>query len=345
MRFWNQAPGWLVLAALAAAVGCGGAANYDDDDDVSNLVGAILVDGSSTVQPLTTAAAEEFIKIHPQVNIPVATSGTGGGFKKFVKGETDISDASRPISAEEFAQCQQNGIEFLEIPVAYDGLTIVVNPQNDFVDALTVEQIGAIYLAEKAAKTWAEVNPEWPAEPLKPYSPGTDSGTFDYFRDVLGGKSASIRSDMQTNEDDNVLVQGVQSDKGAVAYFGAAYATGDKMKIVPIINPKTNQPVVATEQTVMSGEYFPYSRPMFIYVNAKSLERPEVRLFVEDYLEHAAAHARKVGYFPLPESVLAEAKARVASGAAGTCFITADGKQREGAFIDLYKSDNLVSIK
>jgi len=352
MSKWMLGASLLLALTAWATNGCS-SSNRDatsstaEDDEESNLQGEVGIDGSSTVQPLSTAAVEGFLAIHPHVNMPVGTSGTGGGFKKFVKGELDISNASRPISAEEFAQCKANGVEFLELPVAYDGLTIVVNPKNDFVNELTVEQIGQIYLEDKAVKSWKDLNPAWPDEAIKPFSPGTDSGTFDYFREVLGGKKVSIRSDMQTNEDDNVLVQGVESDKGAVAYFGAAYAfgAGDRLKIVPIVNPQTNTAVKPSEQTVVSGEYAPYSRPLFIYVNLKSFARPEVKLFVEHYLEHASDYARRVGYFPLPDSVLKTAQTHIQQGKPGTSFITADGKMREGAFIDLFQSDNLVTTK
>lgn len=345
---------WILLLAISAVWGCGGGepagsgtTSTEGGEEVSNLEGEIVIDGSSTVQPLTTTAAESFIKIHEKVRIPVSTSGTGGGFKKFVKGETDISNASRPITAEEFAQCKQNGVEFIEIPIAYDGLTIVVNPANDWCNELTVEQIGKIYLDNNPAMTWQDVDPAWPAEPLKIYSPGTDSGTFDYFREVLGGKSVAIRDDMQTSEDDNVIVKGVESDKGAIGYFGAAYyqEEGGKLKAVKIINPKTGEPVAASLETVVSGDYSPYSRPLFVYVNLASIERPEVQLFVEHYVENAGKFAGEVGYFPLPDSIYSLVGEHLTGLKAGTCFVDAEGKTREGPFLELFNSANLVSTK
>ena len=358
MRHWDWYLGLLLVISISVTTGCGGGSTANpkaksgettakDKEEVSDLSGEVTIDGSSTVQPLSTAAAEGFLKIHPQVKVPVATSGTGGGFKKFVKGELDISNASRPITTEEVAQCKTHGVEFVEVPVAYDGLTIVVNPANDWCNELTVDQIKKIYLETGAAKTWKEVNPEWPDEPLKIFSPGTDSGTFDYFREVIGGKKVNIRPDLQTSEDDNVLVQGVEGEKGAIGYFGAAYyaGAGGKLKAVKIINPKTNKAVEATEANVISGDYYPYSRPLFIYVNLKSIDRPEVRMYVEHYLENAPAYAKKVGYFPLPEAVYTLVKTHVDESQPGTCFVTADGKAREGSFLDVFKTENLTSTK
>lgn len=320
-----------------AAVGTLAVATLATDVSAQKLGGSISIDGSSTVYPITEAVAEEFQKDHKDVRVTVGVSGTGGGFKRFAAGETDISNASRPIKKAEMEAAQSAGVEFIELPVAYDGLTVVVNPSNTFVDKLTVDQIKSIFLADKAAKTWKDVNPSWPAEPIKIFSPGTDSGTFDYFKEVVAGKEGSIRSDMSVSEDDNVLVTGVAGDKHAIGFFGYAYfeENKDKLRAIPIVN-KDGQTVEPTPETIETGTYNPFSRPLFVYVNKKSAGRPEVKEFVEFYLDEAADLSAEVGYVALPKDVYKTAEANFRSGATGTQFIDESGNDKHGALVEVY---------
>ena len=244
--------------------------------DLSKLEGTVEIDGSSTVAPITVEAADAFGETCPNVKIPVGVSGTGGGFKRFTKGGTDISDASRPIKFSEFEKCRENGVSFIELPVAYDGLTIVVNKENNWVDQLTVDQLKKIFRDDMKVQKWSDVQAGWPNTEIKIFAPGTDSGTFDYFKEVVVGKDkASIRDDMSVSEDDNNLVLGVANTKEAIGFFGAAYyfENTDKLKAVKIVNPK-GKAVLPSADTIESGEYAPFSRPLFIYVNSKSARRP-----------------------------------------------------------------------
>jgi phosphate transport system substrate-binding protein len=310
----------------------------------SALRGTVSVDGSSTVFPITEAAAAEFRKEFPNVNVTVGVSGTGGGFKRFVKGETDISDASRPIKPEEFALAKENGVQFIEIPVALDGLSVVVNPANTWASQLSVEDLQAIYLEDGGARKWSDINPKWPAETIKVYSPGTDTGTFDYFQEVTLPKGKSFRADMSTSEDDNVLVTGVTGDKFAIGYFGASYyfENQDKLRAVPIVNPDTGEAVLPEPQYVVDGSYAPLSRPLFIYVNAESLRRPEVRKFVEFYLEHDGELAERVDYVALPEDVDSAAEEFLKSRVTGSVYVTPDHAKRDGRLRELYVRQNVV---
>jgi phosphate transport system substrate-binding protein len=313
----------------------------------SALRGTIAVDGSSTVFPITEAAAAAFRKEFPNVNVTVAVSGTGGGFKRFVKGETDISDASRPITSDEFNLAKENGVQFIELPVALDGLSVVVHPSNTWATQLTVEDLQAIYLEDGKARKWSDLNPAWPAETIKVYSPGTDSGTYDYFKEVMVPKGKSFRADMSTSEDDNVLVTGVTGDKYSVGYFGASYyfENQSKLRAVPIVNPETGQAVLPEPHYVIDGSYSPLSRPLFIYVNVKSLNKPEVRKFVEFYLAHDGEFAEKVEYVAIPDSVAKTAEDFLKRRLAGTTYLTADGQKREGRLGELYAPENLVDTK
>ncbi len=314
----------LIGIAAIALVGMGG--TVVPLEAAGALRGKITIDGSSTVYPITEAVAEEFGAEEPNVRVTVGISGTGGGFKRFVVGETDISDASRPIKAKEDALAVEHGITYIEIPVAYDGLTVVVHPKNDFVDKLTPEQLNKLYSDGGGVKTWKDINPAWPDRAVKIYSPGSDSGTYDYFKEVIIGKSGAFRPDMQVSEDDNVLVRGVSGDSDAIGYFGSAYyfENQDKVKAVPIVNLAGN-PVLPSIETVKSGDYNPLARPIFIYVNAKSAPRPEVRAFVEFYLDNAADLSREVGYIPLPNEVYSAAERNFKLGKAGSAWIK-DGK-------------------
>jgi len=285
----------------------------------------IKIDGSSTVYPITEAVGEEYQKVKKgAVNVTVGISGTGGGFKRFCRGETDISDASRPILKKEIELCKENGIEYIELPVAYDGLAVMVNPKNDWVKQLTVEELKKMWEPEAQGKIlkWNQVNPNWPDAPLKLFGPGVDSGTFDYFTEAIVGKSKASRGDYTASEDDNVLVQGIAGDKYSLGYFGLAYyeENKDKLKLVPIVNPKTKQPVLPTLETVKSGEYSPLSRPLFIYINTKAAERPEVKELVEFYLKNAPKLTKEVGYIPLPQTVYELASDRFSKKKTGSVF-------------------------
>ncbi len=303
----------------------------------AQLSGTVSVDGSSTVAPITMAIAEEFQKENPAVKPTVGISGTGGGFKRFVKGETDISNASRPIKKEEADAAKAAGVEFIELPIAYDGLTIVVNKSNNFIDKLTVEDLKKIFL-EGGAKTWKDVNPSWPAQAIKVFSPGTDSGTFDYFKEVVAGKEGKIRSDMSVSEDDNVLVRGVEGDLNGIGFFGCAYYFENKDKIndIAIVNPKTKTAVLPTPETIKNGSYAPFSRPLFIYINAKSVAKPEVKSFIEYYLENAHDVSDEVGYVGLPDEIYARARKNFRDGKTGSQFLKEDGKHAEGAIAEIY---------
>jgi len=262
----------------------------------------IRIDGSSTVYPITEAVAEEFQKSQ-KVKVTVGESGTGGGFKKFCRGETEISDASRPISQKEMDACKEAGVQYIELPIAYDALTVVVNTKNDWVKSFTVAELNKIWESGSSVKSWKQVNPAYPDTKILLYGPGTASGTFDYFTEAINGKAKSSRNDYTPSEDDNVLVQGVSSDRGALGYFGYAYyeANQDKLRAVPVIAKGSNTAVMPSPEAVMNGTYQPLSRPLFIYVNATAAAfKPEVKAFVNFYLQNAPKLVKEVKYVPLP---------------------------------------------
>jgi len=284
----------------------------------------VKVDGSSTVYPVTEAVAEDFQKAKKQqVKVTVGISGTGGGFKKFCRGETDVSNASRPILKSEMADCQKAAIEYYELPVAFDALTVVINPRNTFIKQLTVAEMKKIWepAAQGKVMRWNQVNPAWPDQPMKLFGPGADSGTFDYFTEAVVGKAKSSRGDFTASEDDNVLVTGVARDVNGLGYFGYAYyiENKDKLKAVPIVNDK-GQAVEPSMEAVLKGSYNPLARPIFIYVNAKSLAKPEVKEFVEYYLKNGAKLAKEVKYVPLPDSAYKTALDHLHRGKKGTVF-------------------------
>ena len=287
-----------VIAIVVIAVGY-----WYSTIGTQNIAGTIEIDGSSTVYPVTQAVAEEFLKVYPNVYPIVGVSGTGGGFKRFTVGETDISDASRPIKESEAQAAVDNNIEYFEFEIALDGLAVVVNFDNTWVDFLTVEELNSIWNPESEVDSWDDIRPEWPDHPIRLYGPGTDSGTFDYFTEVINGESGSSRSDYTASEDDNVLVQGISGDNYALGYFGYAYYAENAgiLKIVPIDSGKG--PITPTDQTINTGQYEPLSRPLFIYVNKASLQRTEVEDFVRFYMENAEQLVSEVGYTPLPALV------------------------------------------
>ncbi|MBI4619497.1 MAG: PstS family phosphate ABC transporter substrate-binding protein [Desulfobacterales bacterium] len=296
----------------------------------------IKIDGSSTVYPITEAVAEEYQKAkRGEVKVTVGISGTGGGFKKFYRGETDISNASRPILKKEIDLCKEQGIEYIELPVAYDGLAVIVNPKNTWVTSLKVEDLKKMWepAAQGTIKKWNQVRTEWPDAPLKLFGPGADSGTFDYFTEAIVGKSKSSRGDFTASEDDNVLVQGIAGDKNALGYFGLAYYEENKrkLKVVPVVNPATNKAITPSLKTVMDGTYSPLSRPLFIYVNKASLSKPEVKEFVNYYLKNADKLTKEVKYVPLPASAYKLAQERFFKMKTGSMF---GGEEKVGMKIE-----------
>ncbi len=301
----------------------------------------IKIDGSSTVFPITEAVAEDFQKANKGVKVTVGIGGTGGGFKKFCRGETDISNASRPILKKEMEDCAKAGVKYLELPVAFDALTVVINPKNTFLKSITVEELKKVWepAAQGVIKTWNQVNPAWPATPIKLYGPGADSGTFDYFTEAVVGKAKSSRGDYTASEDDNVLVQGVSRDIGALGYFGFAYYIENKSKLtsVAIVNPKTKAAVQPSAESVAANTYVPLSRPLFVYVAAKSLDKPEVAKFVDFYLTNGGKLAKEVKFFPLSAADYAHAAVNVKTRKTGTAF---GGEPEVGVKVsDLLKRD------
>lgn len=281
----------------------------------------IKIDGSSTVYPITEAVAEEFQRAKG-IKVTVGESGTGGGFKKFCRGETDISDASRPISQKEIDACKEGGVQFIELPIAYDALTVVVNSKNDWVKQITVAELKKIWEPGSKVKNWKEVNATYPDKAINLYGPGTASGTFDYFTEAINGKAKSSRTDYTPSEDDNVLVQGVAGNVGGMAYFGMAYyqENTDKLKAVPVVT-KDGKAVLPSQATVMDGTYQPLSRPLFIYVNATAAAfKPEVKAFVNFYLENAPELVKEVKYVPLPKEDYDAVRAHYKAMKPGTGF-------------------------
>jgi phosphate transport system substrate-binding protein len=285
----------------------------------------VKVDGSSTVFPVTEAVAEDFQKSKKgAIKVTVGISGTGGGFKKFCRGETDVSNASRPILKKEMEACAQAGIKYIELPVAFDALTVVVNPSNTFLTSISVEELKKMWepAAQGKVMKWSDVNPAWPAEPLKLFGAGADSGTFDYFTEAIVGKAKSSRGDFTASEDDNVLVQGVSRDKHALGFFGYAYYAENqkKLRAVPIVEKAGKPGVLPSMETVINGTYQPLARPIFIYVNNASLDKPEVKEFVEFYLKHGGTLAREVKYVPLTDADYKHALANLTKRKTGTAF-------------------------
>lgn len=296
----------LFITALAFTMFACGNKNGQKGDDS----GTITVDGSSTVYPITEAVAEEFRAVKPKVNVTIGVSGTGGGFQKFSRGETDISNASREIKPEEAAKAKENNIEFVELEVAYDGLAVVINPENDWAKSFTVEELKKIWepAAQGEIMKWSQINPEWPDEEIHLFGPGVASGTFDYFTEAIVGKSGASRGDFTASEDDNVLVQGVAGDKYGLGFFGLAYYEENSDKLALAAVDGGNGPITPTAETVNNGTYAPLSRPLFIYVNSEAIQNPTAVDFVNFYLDEAGNLAQDVGYFPLTEEEYAEQK-------------------------------------
>ncbi len=304
----------LILAVLLIACDEGGAS--------TGITGSISIDGSSTVFPITEAVAEEFLRVESKIKVTVGITGTGGGFQKFCRGETAVQDASRPISAKEIGECEANNYEWIELPVAYDAITVVVNPRNDWATCLTVAELKKIWepAAQGTINNWNQVRDSFPDAPLKLYGAGTDSGSFDYFTEVINGKSKDSRGDYTASEDDNTLVQGVSNDRNALGYFGLAYyeENSDKLKAVQVDGGEGC--TSASAETVENGSYSPLSRPLFIYVRRDEADKDTVGTFIDFYLENAGFLASDVGYVRFPENIYDLVLARWTSRTTGTMF-------------------------
>jgi phosphate transport system substrate-binding protein len=287
----------LIITALFFA-----ACKSTPSGNTEKLSGDIKIDGSSTVYPITEAVAEEFRVDQPEVNVTIGVSGTGGGFKKFGRGETDISDASRPIKQSEIVLCNENNISYVELMVAFDGLAVIINPGNDWVDHFTVDELKKIWEPDAQGKImkWNQIRPEWPNEEIHLFGPGVASGTYDYFTEAVVGEAGSSRGDFTASEDDNVLVQGVAGDKFGLGFFGLAYyeENMDKLKLVGVDGG--NGSILPSIETVSNGAYSPLSRPLFIYINSTAAKKTEIQGFVKFYLANAATLSEEVGYVPLP---------------------------------------------
>ena len=289
--------------SIAGAVAMATAALGFTVSEVNSQSGRIAIDGSSTVYPITEGVAEEFQKKYRgEYRVTVGVSGTGGGFEKFCRGETDISDASRPISQSEKEKCAQNGIEYIKMPVAYDGITVVVNPNNNWANSITVNELKTIWKPEAQGEvtSWSDVRSSWPDAQMSLFGPGSDSGTFDYFTEAIVGEEGSSRGDYTASEDDNVLVKGVERDENALGYFGYAYYAENKDSLKALaIDDGDGSAVKPNQQTIESGNYTPLSRPLFIYVKKSALDKPGVRTFVEYYMQESKPIIQDVGYVPL----------------------------------------------
>lgn len=313
----------LLLTTALIASACGG-----DDRPATgagDLQGTISIDGSSTVFPITEAVAEEFMRENPGVRVTIGVSGTGGGFSKFTRGVTDISNASRPIKPEEAAQAAANGVTYIELPVAYDGLAVVVHPGSDFVECLTVAELRAIWSPGSTVNNWSQVRAGFPDRALRLYGAGTDSGTYDYFTAAIVGSEGDSRSDYSASEDDNTLVQGVAGTEAALGFIPYSYydSNQDRLKLIGIDDGNEANGagcIQPTAESVRSGTYQPLARPEFIYVNAAKADDPAVRAFVEYYMEHGGALAEEVGYVALSAEAYEAASERFANGITGSVF-------------------------
>lgn len=312
-------------AALAAALTAATAAQValaspGSAGELGELKGSVRIDGSSTVYLISEAAAEEFRQVAPRVRVTVAISGTTGGFQRFVRDETDLNDASRPITQSEIELAAAYGVDFIELPVGFDGITVVVSEENDFVDHFTVEELRRIWQPRSPVTTWQDVRADWPAKPIVLYAPGVDSGTFEYFTLAVNGGVRKARGDFIASEDDFMVAQGVSGDPYALGFFGHAYLTiyRERLRAVPI--DSGSGPVAPSPETITDASYQPLARPLFLYVNKQSADREEVAAFVRFYLERARMLVSEVGYAPLPEAAYAEAEERFERRHGGSLF-------------------------
>ncbi|MCU0429419.1 MAG: PstS family phosphate ABC transporter substrate-binding protein [Cytophagaceae bacterium] len=318
----------LMVAAAGLLTACGGGSKGTDSKD-SSAASSIQVDGSSTVFPITEIIAEEFEAANQGLSVVVGESGTGGGFKKFVRSEIDVADASRPISAKEDSLCKAAGIEYVEIPVAFDGLAVVVNPANTWASDITVKELQMLWAPEAQGKItkWNQIRKEWPNEKINLYGAGTASGTFDYFTEAIVGKAKSCRGDYNPSEDDNVLVKGVATDKFALGFFGYHYYKANKETLKALAIDDQNDAngkgaILPSEATILDATYQPLARPLFIYVSKKSMQRPEVKNFASFFVANATKFVPETGYIPLPPALYAKASARIEQQITGSPFLT-----------------------
>ena len=329
-----------VAAVMVALAGCGKSAQDARTGGAASTSGPSLVslDGSSTVFPISEAVAEEFQKVEKAVRVTVGISGTGGGFQKFCRAEIDISDASRPISATEIAACEKAGVQYIELPVAYDGIAIAVNPKAAWADKITTAELKTLWAPDAQGKVtkWSQVRKGWPDREIHLFGAGVDSGTYDYFTEAVNGKAKASRGDFTSSEDDNVLVQGISNDELALGFVPFAYYEGNKakLKLVPVDDGKADNgdgPILPSSDTIRNGTYEPLSRPVFIYVSRKAAERPEVAKFVEYYLKNADQLVREVGYVGLGDNIYAMVMDRYARKTLGSAFA---GQNTIGVTID-----------
>lgn len=298
-----------MMAAALVAAGCGGDSGSDSDGgSASELSGQIRIDGSSTLTPLISLAAEDFQTEHSGVQVTVGTSGTGGGFEKFCNGETDFSMASRKIQDSEIEACQANNIEPFELVVANDGLSVVVHPDNDWADCLTVAQLETIWAPDSNVNNWNQVDPSFPNQKLTLFGAGSDSGTFDYFTFAINGEEGATRTDYNPSEDDNVTITGVSGDQGAMGYFGLSYLLENEGKIRGVEIDGGDGCVEANSETVQSGEYTPLGRELFLYTKADAAKRPEIKAFSDFYLENQATLTEEALFVPLTDAQVEQAK-------------------------------------
>ena len=321
-----------VGAMLAAFTACGGGTSGPGGEGGE----IIRVDGSSTVYPITEAIAEEFQREHPGTRVTVGISGTGGGFQKFCRDEIDVADASRPIRQSEIETCAKTGVDFIELPIAYDGIAIVVHPKNTWADTMTVAELRKLWepAAQGTIMRWSQIRDGWPDREIHLFGAGVDSGTFDYFTEAIVGKEDQSRGDYTSSEDDNVIVQGVSTDENALGFFGYAYyeENQDKLKLVAVDDGDDSNgkgPIRPSPVTVADGTYRPLSRPIFIYPKVKALERPEVASFVEYFMETGVPLIREVGYIPLTEKEYGLVRERYTARRTGSMFLGPDARQSE----------------
>ena len=331
--------GAVVLGActLFGASACERISASGGSDESANAAATIDIDGSSTTLLVTEAVTHEFRAVDPSVAVSISVTGTGGGFKRFCTGETDISNASRPIKASEVEAAEASGVEFIELPVALDGLTVAVHKDNTWVDALTVAELRAIFRQQDPARNWSDVRPGWPDRPISLWAPGQSSGTFDYFLETVFADKAQVRiGNISMSEDDHILVRGIEGDTDALGFFGYAYfeANRDRVRAVPIDGG--HGPVAPGADSIRDGSYFPFSRPLFIYVNSRSLREPHVRAFVDFYLDSAATLAEEVRYVALPASVYDAARAIVRGSVTGTRWLGPTGDHRRAPVATVY---------
>lgn len=339
---------FITISAALILTACGNK-EQKQENQTAGLAGEVRLDGSSTIYPIAEAVAEDFGAANRDVKVTVGESGTGGGFKKFSRGEADISNASRPIKASEDSLCKANGVEYIELPIAFDGLAVIVNKENTWLEKITVAELKKIWepAAQGKILKWNQVNPKWPNSEIHLFGAGTQSGTFDYFTEAIVGKSKECRGDYTASEDDNVLVQGIAGDKLSLGFFGLAYFENnkDKLKLVPVddeVKENGDGGISPTAETVQNGTYQPLSRPLFIYVNKKAAEKAEIKAFVEYFVANAGPLSKEVGYVALPDAVYELVNKRWTNGITGSAFV---GKSDVGVKMEDFLKDETAAAK